>query len=173
MTLAQWLLNLGLLVFILGTNLGTRPVTRRRLVIPLILAVVAGGVFLDSVPVAGNDVALDVVGAGLGVALGILAGMFMNVTRAANRKIISTAGTAYAVLWFLVIGGRVAFAESANGWAQGAIRDFSISNHITGSDAWTTAFIIMALTMVGARVITTLVRCRALPTHPVTARPGF
>lgn len=163
MTTAQWLLNLGLLIFILATNLGTRPVTRRRLTLPIILAVVAGAWLLSDVPTRGNDVALDFIGAGTGVALGILAALLMPVKRRPDGTVESKAGAMYALLWLVVIGGRVAFAESANGWAAASIRDFSITNAITGADAWTAAFIIVALTMVTARVITTLIRCRSLP----------
>lgn len=171
MTTAQWLLNIGLLLFILATNLGTRPVTRRRLALPLLLAAVAGVLLLSNVPTRGNDVALDVIGAGAGVALGILAALLMPVQRRADGTVTSKAGVLYALLWLLVIGGRIAFAESANGWAAAGIRNFSISNTITGADAWTAAFVIMALSMVAARVITTLVRCRALPTRSGAGAP--
>lgn len=162
MNTTQWLLNIGLLIFILATNLGSRPVTRRRLALPLLLAAVAGTVLLSDVPTRGNDVALDFIGAGAGVALGILAALLMPVERRADGRVVSRAGAPYAALWLLVIGGRIAFAESANGWAAAGIRDFSITNAITGADAWTAAFIIMALTMVTARVLTTLIRSRAL-----------
>ncbi|MBG0738065.1 hypothetical protein IV500_01270 [Paeniglutamicibacter antarcticus] len=171
MTTAQWLLNIGLLIFILATNLGTRPVTRRRLALPLLLAAAAGILLLFNVPTRGNDVALDVIGAGAGVALGILASLLMPVKRRADGTVASRAGVLYALLWLLVIGGRIAFAESANGWAARGIRDFSISNAITGADAWTAAFVIMALSMVTARVITTLARCRALPARIGTGAP--
>lgn len=162
MTTAQWLLNVGLLIFILGTNLGTRQVTRRRLAMPILLAAVAGILLLWNAPTRGNDVALDFIGAGAGLALGILAALLMPLERRAHGTVVSKAGLPYAVLWLLVIGGRVAFAELASGWAAGPIRDFSISNSITGADAWTAGFVIMALTMVAARVITTFVRSRAL-----------
>lgn len=169
MTTAQWLLNLGLLIFILGTNLGTRAVTRRRLVLPLALAALAGILLLTDAPARGNDTALAVIGAGAGTGLGILAGTFMRVQRRTDGSVASRAGTSYAALWILVIGGRIAFAESATGWASATVRDFSISNHISGSAAWTAAFIIMALAMVAARVATTALRCRALP---ATAAPA-
>lgn len=163
MTTAQWLLNIGLLIFILATNLGTRPVTGRRLAMPLLLAAAAGVVLLlANVPTGGNDVALDFIGAGAGAALGILAALLMPLEHRNDGSVYSRAGLAYAVLWLVVIGGRIAFAESAGGWAAAAVRDFSIRNAITGADAWTAAFIIMALTMVAARVITTLLRWRAV-----------
>lgn len=173
-TTAQWLLNIGLLIFILGTNLGQRRITRRRLVLPLALAALAGVVLLADTPARGNDTALAVIGALAGIALGILAGLFMDVLRQADGTVASRAGAAYAVLWVLVIGGRIAFAESASGWASAAVRDFSISNHISGSAAWTAAFVIMALAMVASRVITTTVRCRALPAAaPLPSVPAF
>jgi hypothetical protein len=171
MTTTQWLLNAGLLIFILATNLGTRPVTRRRLILPIILAAVAGILMLSNIPTHGNDLALDYIGAGAGVGLGILAALLMRVELNAAGRVTSTAGLPYAVLWLLVIGGRVAFAESASGWASAGVRDFSISNSITGSDAWTAAFIIMALTMVAARVVTTYIRCRALPARVGVGTP--
>ncbi|MDQ0769412.1 membrane protein CcdC involved in cytochrome C biogenesis [Pseudarthrobacter defluvii] len=171
MTTTQWLLNAGLLIFILATNLGTRPVTRRRLILPIILAAVAGILLLSNIPTGGNDLALDYIGAGAGIALGILAALLMRVERNPAGQATSTAGAPYALLWLLVIGGRVTFAESANGWAAAGIRDFSISNAITGADAWTAAFIIMALTMVAARVITTYIRYRALPARVDAGTP--
>lgn len=175
MTAAQWLLNIGLLIFILGTNLGRRRITRRRLVLPVALAALAGALLLSDAPARGNDTALAVIGAVAGIALGILAGLFMEVERKPDGTVASRAGAAYAVLWVVVIGGRIAFAESAAGWASAAVRDFSISNHISGGAAWTAAFVIMALAMVASRVVTTLVRCRALPAaapvDPLPTRP--
>ena len=170
MNTTQWLLNIGLLVFVLGTNLGTRPVTRTRIILPVLIAVVAGMLFLGNVPVRGNDVALDYIGGGIGVALGILAGLFMRIERTGTFRTVSKAGTSYAAVWILVIGGRVAFAQSADGWAAQAVRQFSIDNHITGADAWTAAFIIMALAMVASRVATTIVRAQALRRRSATAR---
>jgi hypothetical protein len=172
MTTAQWLLNLGLLVFILGSNLGTRTITRRRLVLPLLLAVLAGGLLLPGAPALGNDTALAAIGACAGTALGIVAGIFMRLERRSDGSVVSRAGVAYALLWILVIGGRIAFAESATGWASGAVRDFSISNHISGGDSWTAAFVIMALAMVGSRVLTTALRWRALPARSVPGGVG-
>ncbi|MGO4493747.1 hypothetical protein AB4Y86_16870 [Arthrobacter sp. 2YAF22_2] len=163
MTTAQWLLNLGLLVFILGSNLGTRTVTGRRLVLPLILALLAGFLLLSAAPASGNDTALAAIGACAGTALGIVAGIFMRLERRSDGSVASRAGAAYALLWILVIGGRIGFAESAAGWASGAVRDFSISNHISGGESWTAAFVVMALAMVGSRVLVTALRWRALP----------
>lgn len=173
MTTEQWLLNAGLLIFILATNLGMRPATRRRLALPVVLAAIAGVLLLSNVPTAGNDVALDFIGAGAGAALGILAALLMPLERRADGTVHSRAGLPYALLWLVVIAGRIAFAESATGWAAAGIRDFSISNSITGADAWTAAFVIMALSMVTTRVLTTLIHLRSLSagTKPVASLP--
>lgn len=172
MTTEQWILNLGLLVFILGSNLGTRTVSRRRLALPLVLAALAGVLLLPGTPALGNDTALAAIGAGAGIALGVVAGIFMAVERRSDGSIVSRAGAAYALLWILVIGGRIGFAESATGWASGAVRDFSISNHISGGAAWTAAFVVMALAMVGSRVLTTALRWRSLQARTRPAATG-
>jgi hypothetical protein len=65
------------------------------------------------------------------------------------------AGIAYAALWILVIGGRCVFAYGAEHWFPRAVGEFSLTHQITGSDAWTAAFILMSLTMVLARVAAT------------------
>lgn len=157
MSLAQYALNIGLLVFILASNLGTRPVTRRRLVQPLVLVVVAAAVFLRDVPTLGNDGRLEVVGLVAGLLLGVLAGLLVTV-RERSGTVVMTAGAAYALLWIVVIVGRILFAYGADHWFTAWIRRFSVENRITGADAWTAAFILMALAMVVARVAVTWLR---------------
>jgi hypothetical protein len=64
-------------------------------------------------------------------------------------------GAAFAGLWIAVIGGRILFAEWANGSGSRTIGRFSVEHLITGAEAWTAAFVLMALAMVVARVVTT------------------
>lgn len=61
MSAAQYALNLGLLAYILISNLGTHSVTRHRLLLPVVLVSVAGGVFLNDVPTLGNDTSIELV----------------------------------------------------------------------------------------------------------------
>ena len=70
MTTSQYLLNAGLLGYILYCNLGTRRSTAQRFLLPVLLVAIAGFVFLKDLPTAGNDVALEIAGAGLGVGFG-------------------------------------------------------------------------------------------------------
>ncbi len=154
MSVAQYVLNAGLLVFVLATNLGTRRLTWRRLVLPLVLVAVAAAAFLRDVPTLGNDATLEAVGLGTGVLLGLLAGALVSVRHSAGH-LVTSAGAAYAALWTVVIVGRVAFAYGADHWFTRQIGQFSYAHRITGADAWTAAFVLMALAMVTTRVLVT------------------
>ena len=60
-------------------------------------------------------------------------------------------------LWIAVIGGRILFAEWATGAGSRTVGQFSRDHLITGADAWTAAFVLMALAMVVGRLLTTAV----------------
>ncbi len=158
MSTAEYVLNLGLLVYILGANLGTRRLTPGRSLLPL--ALVAGGaaVFLRHLPAAGNDTTLELIGALSGVALGVLAGLLVRVRPDERRRgLVTTAGVGYAALWVVVIGARIVFAYGADHWFGPRIGQFSFEHRISGPDAWVAAFVLMALAMVSTRVLTTSV----------------
>lgn len=161
MSSAQYALNVGLLVYILGSNLGTRRLSRARLLLPVALVGAAAWFFLRDLPTLGNDVQLELAGAGAGVALGVVAGLLVRVRQDHSGAAVTYAGWAYAVLWVAVIGGRMAFAYGAEHWFPVAIGRFSVTHRITGADAWTAAFVLMALTMVLVRVVVTAGRARA------------
>ena len=166
MSTAQYALNLGLLAYILISNVGTHEVTRRRLLLPVVLVAVAGAVFLNDPPTAGNDVRLELAGLAAGVGFGLLAGLLVRVRQVGGRVVMS-AGAAYAALWVLVIGGRMAFAYGADHWFTQQIGLFSYHHAITGADAWTAAFVSMALAMVLTRVLVTWGRSLTAAREPV------
>lgn len=169
MTTTMYLLNGGLLAFVLWANLGTRTVTRFRLTLPVLLVVAAGAVFLRDVPTAGHDVALEMAGIGAGVVLGVVAGALVRVDRDPVGRLMMRAGAAYAALWVAVIGGRMLFAYGADHWFPAAIGRFSITHQITGADAWTAAFILLSLSMVLARVATAAVLITRTGRRPAVA----
>ena len=160
MSTTQYVLNFGLLAYILISNVGTHEVTRRRLLLPVLLVAVAGAVFLNDPPTAGNDVRLEMVGVAAGAVLGVLAGLLVRV-RLVRGRVLATAGVAYAALWVAVIGGRMLFAYGADHWFSQRIGLFSYHHQITGADAWTAAFVGMALAMVMTRVLVTWARSLA------------
>jgi hypothetical protein len=90
-----------------------------------------------------------------GVLGGAAAAALVKVRRSADGSVTTTAMLGYAVLWIAVIGGRCAFAYGSEHWFPEWIRQFSIDRHLTGSDAWTAAFVMMALSMVVTRVVLT------------------
>lgn len=155
MSTTQYLLNAGLLAFVLWANLGTKPVTRRRFTLPLVLVAVAALLFLHQLPTAGHDLELELAGAATGAGLGLVAAALVRVDRDARGRLVMRAGVAYAALWIAVIGGRCAFAYGAGHWFPRAVGEFSMTHQITGADAWTAAFILMSLTMVVVRVAAT------------------
>ena len=91
----------------------------------------------------------------------------MPVRRDGTGRIVTTAGVGYAVLWIAVIGGRIAFAYSATGWASRSVGEFSIAQQITGAAAWTAAFVLMALAMVLTRVAVTAAHARIISARRV------
>ncbi len=155
MTTSQYILNLGLLGYILYGNVGTKTLTRQRFLLPLVLVVMAGAIFLRDMPGLGNDTQLEIVGAVAGALLGVGAAALVRVRRATDGRLVATAGAGFAALWIAVIGGRMLFAYGADHWFGESIARFSMTHQITGADAWTAAFVLMALTMVVTRVAVT------------------
>jgi hypothetical protein len=169
MSTTQYLLNAGLLAFVLWANLGTRTVSRARFALPLLLVAVAAAVFLRDVPTAGNDVGLELAGVGVGAVLGLVAAALVRVDRNRAGRLVMRAGAAYAALWIAVIGGRCVFAYGADHWFGRQIGEFSMTHRITGADAWTAAFILMALAMVVVRVAATGVTTARVARRPAPA----
>lgn len=168
MSTAQWILSLSLLAWALARNVGTRPVSRGTFVLPLVIVAAAVVGFLVPLPTAGNDLGLVALFGAIGVALGVAAAA---VTRLEHRDgvLTATAGLAFAGLWVLMIGARIAFAQWATGPGSTTVGLFSRDHLITGADAWTAAFVVMALGMVLARTVVLAVRAYRLATSSAVA----
>jgi hypothetical protein len=136
--------------------------------LPIVLVAFAAAVFLRHVPTIGHDLGLELVGVATGAVLGVAAGLLVHIRRHAGTT-TATAGLPYAVLWVAVIGGRIAFAYGADHWFPRAIGEFSMRHQITGADAWTAAFVLMALTMVLTRVVVTAARVGLAGRQPAVA----
>ncbi|MGR7023693.1 hypothetical protein [Geodermatophilus sp. URMC 62] len=169
MTTAEWILNCTLLGWVLLRNLGTRPVTRGTYLVPLAVVAVAAGIYLRDVPGDGNDRLLELAGIGAGVVFGLAAAACTRLLRDGSGRLLARAGAAFAVVWVLAIGGRIAFAELAtHSWGP-AVARFSMGHQITGADAWRAAFVLMALVMVLTRVAATAVAAARSPRTPLAA----
>ncbi len=160
MSTTQWILNVTLLGWVLTRNLGTHRVTAFTFLVPLAVVAVAGGWFLRDLPTAGHDVALELIGIAAGLALGTLAALLTRMQRRHGHLVVS-AGTAFAAVWIATIGGRMLFAQWATHSGARTIGELSMRHQITGADAWTAAFVLMALSMVAVRLVVTAVQVSA------------
>jgi hypothetical protein len=173
MTTAEWILNCTLLGWVLMRNLGTRPVTRSTYLVPLAVVAVAAGVYLRDVPGGGHDHLLELSGVGAGVVFGLAASAATRFGHDPSGRLLARAGVAFAAVWVVAIGGRIAFAELAtHAWGP-AVARFSIAHQITGADAWRASFVLMALVMVLTRVAATaVVAARHDRTRPASGAPA-
>lgn len=157
MSTSQWILSLSLLAWALVRNVGTRTVTATTFGLPLAIVVAAVAFFLVPLPSAGNDLALVLAFGAVGALLGLAASA---ATRLEHRDgiLTATAGPAFTALWVVMIGARIAFAQWATGPGSASVGAFSREHLVTGADAWTAAFVVMALAMVVARTAALAVR---------------
>jgi hypothetical protein len=171
MNTTEILTFIGLAALIIGTQVGRHPLTPRRLLLPFVAAGVVAYHYLQSIPTVGGDMDFDIALSLAGAACGVLAAFLMGVERDGRTgRIMLQAGLAYAALWVIVFGGRLAFAWAATNLWTHQIEQFSLQHEITGNAAWTAAFVLMALSMVVARTavvgIRALLVARPLPLQP-------
>lgn len=153
----------GTAALIIATQWGRHPITFRRFVFPVLLVVGVAYRYIQGIPTMGGDLEMEVISALAGVGLGLAAGGLIRVERdAGTGRIMMQTGIAYAALWTVVFGGRLAFAWAASHSWQHQVAQFSIQHAITGSAAWTASFVLMALAMVGARTAVLAVRTALL-----------
>ena len=144
----------GLAIFIVATQLGRHTINLQRFLLPLVAVVVVAFTYLKGVPTVGGDLSFEIVCTLIGVAFGLLAASLVRVERDTQTgKLVMQAGIAYAVVWFAVFGGRLAFGWAASNVWQSAVARFSFDHAITGAAAWTAAFVLMAIAMVAARTV--------------------
>ncbi len=161
MSSSVWIINLVVLGVVLEADLGCRKITWFRLARPVIVAGAIVIYYLTKTPVAtrSGGLAFELALAALGIVLGLAAGLMFRVFR--DRGIPwSQAGVAYALLWIVVVGARIGFAEAAS--RSHSVQVWLGTHHIT-SDAVTDALIFMAVGMLLTRTATLRLRAAALP----------
>ena len=159
MNTIQIIIFAGLAAFIIATQIGRHTITPRRFITPILAVVGVSFIYLKGVPTVGGDLPFDLICSLIGIAFGLLAASLVRVERdGQSGRLVTQAGIAYATVWAVVFGGRIAFGWAAsNVWQQGVAR-FSMAHAITGEAAWPAAFVLMAIAMVATRTAVLAVR---------------
>jgi hypothetical protein len=183
-----WLLNLIVFVVLMESDLGRRKIGWFRVLRPLLTTVLIVPLFLDSIPTNGHNVDLQVVGAAVGLLLGLVAHLFVSVyfdpTKTTKRGLAgqgtggrgtggrgtggqgtggrpySRAGFGYAAFWAVIFGARLLFIYGTIHWFPASLGQFLASHQLSGAGL-TNALIFMAITMALARSALLGVRARA------------
>ncbi len=142
-----------------------RPLTARSVLLPAVLLAFAASQYLKGFPTGGNDLLMDAVLVLAGACFGILSGLKSKVWSDDSRGVLCQAGAIAAAAWVLGMGIRFGFDIWAHtGSGEASLLRFSLRHSITGADAWSTAFVLMAFAQVLCRVgILQYRRTRLLP----------
>lgn len=103
--------------------------------------------------------------AGAGAALGV-AGAVCTWIRSADGHLFIRAGAISAILWVLGMGARMRFQVWVEHGDSVEVARFSTAHHITSSQTWVAALVLMAVTEVVTRLATIFIR------SGMVARPG-
>ena len=167
----MYLINAVLILMVIR-QIREHPLDLRSLAGPVIAVGAAAVLFVHSVPVAGNDFVLELACVAVGATMGAVAGLTTKLRHGSDGRALGRAGWLAASLWITGVGARMAFAIAAGNGAGPAIARFSVAHQITGSAAWITALIMMALADVLTRLIVIYVRGRRLTAAAAPARPA-
>ncbi len=188
-----WLLNLIVFGVLLEADLGRRKIGWFRVLRPLITTAAIIPLFLTSVPATVHNLAVQAVGVGVGVLLGLAAHLFVSVgfdpAKAMKGEItgqgtsgrpVSRAGFGYAAFWAVIFVARLVFIYGTYHWFSGPLGQF-LAAHQLSAAGLADALIFMAIAMAVARSALLSVRGRAatrvaarmaapaVPGHPAEA----
>ena len=148
------IVNIAVLFAVLEADLGRRKISTFRILRPLLLAAGIIPLFIAHPATAGNGEILEIVLAGLGALLGVVAasGLMKVSFDGASQRCVSTAGAAYGAFWVVIIGARLLFTYGANHWYSTQLGHWMVTNGIS-VDSLTDALIFMAVAMAITRTL--------------------
>ncbi|MFJ9121239.1 hypothetical protein ACIRJO_37625 [Streptomyces sp. NPDC102394] len=158
MTTTDWITDIALLLIVFR-QLREGRLDLKSYLIPLGIVAFVASHYLRSVPTAANDLVLIGALVAVGAALGVAGGIYTRI-RSTGGHLFIKAGAVSAFLWVLGMGARMAFQVWVDHGGSDDVASFSLTHHITTSDAWVAAFVLMALTEVITRLATIFVRSR-------------
>jgi hypothetical protein len=157
---SQYILFIGLFVFIVATQTGRRQPNAQRLIIPLVIVGAFGFKYLKSIP-AGSTAHLLILG---GVALGVLFGLaslaLIQVEQDSDTgRLVTIAGLSYVALWTVALVVRLGFAYGSTHWFKSDLASFSIQHHVP-RNTYATAFVLWVALMILIRTVGVVIRSR-------------
>jgi hypothetical protein len=177
MDASVWILNLVVLGVVLESDLGTRRVTKFRVLRPFVTAAAVVPAFIGQVATKGTGLLVEIGLTLAGLLLGLLVSGYMPVVgvtvHKGRRYARSRTGFAYALLWIAVVAARLAFAYGSSHVFGAQLGRWMAGHQVTG-DALTDGLIFMALAMTLTRSALLRIRAHAAlaaaplaPTAPV------
>ena len=157
------IVTLVVLAAVLEADLGShRKISRFRLLRPVLLAIIIVPIFLDKIATHGGGLVLELAGATVGLAGGLIALALMKVYRSdTTGEPVTSAKWGYAVFWTAVIGARALFSYGAEHWFTHQLGN-GLTSHSVPSTALTNALIFMAVVMVIVRTGGLRIRARGV-----------
>jgi len=162
MTIYDYLLTAALLLVVVRQIRGRR-LSGAALYVPIAVTAYAALEYLHTIPTSGNDLVLVAAGAGTGLLLGTLCGLFTLVYPDRDGVPYARATGAAAALWIVGIGSRLVFSLWAQHGGGPALAHFSVAHSLTPA-AWVTGFVLMAIVEAATRTAVLVVRARRLDT---------
>ena len=162
MSTGQYILFIGLFVFIVGTQVGRREPNAQRLIIPVVIVGAFGFKYLRSVPNGTIPGLLISGGIALGIAFGLLSLLLIKVEKDPETgRLVTIAGWSYVVLWTIALVARLGFAFGSTHWFKSDLASFSIQHHVPGT-TYAAAFVLWVLVMILIRTIGVVLRAQRI-----------
>jgi hypothetical protein len=151
MDTTTYLIHIALIAIVIK-QVHEHRVDLQSLLLPVALVGFAGWHYLTDVPTGGNDVLFDAILIAVGVGLGTVCGVFTQMRVGSDGSVLAKAGLIAAGAWCIGLATRLGIAVASDHGLGPSLAHFSATNHITGENAWTAAFVLMALVQVLVRL---------------------